>query len=132
MITWQCCNSLADVWRYTAAPQVHGLLLCAVVAVLSPGMMLTELLLEGATVANKQAFNILCEHPETVAAFLVPRVRSAVSCGLNGTYTRWVAADSELQGLDWLHGASWCCCCWCGFKSQQLHVWWWWWCNQQA
>lgn len=59
------------------------------VHVLSPGMMLTELLLEGATTANKQAFNILCEHPETVAAFLVPRVRSAVSCGLNGTYTRW-------------------------------------------
>lgn len=54
--------------------------------VLSPGMMLTDLLLEGATQANKQAFNILCEHPETVAAFLVPRVRSAVCCGLNGTY----------------------------------------------
>jgi chlorophyll(ide) b reductase len=51
-------------------------------------MMITELLLEGATSANKQAFNILCEHPETVAAFLVPRVRSAVSCGLNGTYTK--------------------------------------------
>jgi chlorophyll(ide) b reductase len=49
-------------------------------------MMLTTLLLEGATLANKQAFNILCEHPETVAAFLVPRVRSAVCCGLNGTY----------------------------------------------
>jgi chlorophyll(ide) b reductase len=58
------------------------------VHVLSPGMMITELLLEGATSANKQAFNILCEHPETVAAFLVPRVRSAVSCGLNGTYTK--------------------------------------------
>lgn len=58
------------------------------VHVLSPGMMLTELLLENATSANKQAFNILCEHPETVAAFLVPRVRSAVSCGLNGTYTK--------------------------------------------
>lgn len=58
------------------------------VHVLSPGMMLTELLLENATAANKQAFNILCEHPETVAAFLVPRVRSAVSCGLNGTYTK--------------------------------------------
>lgn len=61
------------------------------VHVLSPGMMLTELLLEGATSANKQAFNILCEHPETVAAFLVPRVRSAVSCGLNGTYTKCVS-----------------------------------------
>ena len=28
---------------------------------LSPGMVLTDLLLEGATTANKQIFNILCE-----------------------------------------------------------------------
>uniref|UniRef100_A0A383VKF8 Chlorophyll b reductase n=1 Tax=Tetradesmus obliquus TaxID=3088 RepID=A0A383VKF8_TETOB len=69
------------------------------VHVLSPGMMLTELLLEGATAANKQAFNILCEHPETVAAFLVPRVRSAVSCGLNGTYTRYLTPASAIYRL---------------------------------
>eukprot|EP00879_Flechtneria_rotunda_P023741 GHRR01025133.1.p1 GENE.GHRR01025133.1~~GHRR01025133.1.p1 ORF type:complete len:379 (+),score=121.97 GHRR01025133.1:907-2043(+) len=69
------------------------------VHVLSPGMMLTDLLLEGATVANKQAFNILCEHPETVAAFLVPRVRSAVSCGLNGTYTRYLTPASAIYRL---------------------------------
>jgi len=79
-------------------PYVPGLPLCAMFAVLSPGMMLTELLLEGATVANKQAFNILCEHPETVAAFLVPRVRSAVSCGLNGTYTGWVELTLSCRG----------------------------------
>ncbi|KAF8066402.1 NYC1 [Scenedesmus sp. PABB004] len=69
------------------------------VHVLSPGMMLTELLLEGATTANKQAFNILCEHPETVAAFLVPRCRAAVACGLNGTYTRYLTPASALLRL---------------------------------
>ena len=42
---------------------------------LSPGMVLTPLLLEGATDRNKAVFNILCEQPETVAAFLTPRIR---------------------------------------------------------
>lgn len=42
---------------------------------LSPGMVLTPLLLEGATDRNKAIFNILCEQPETVAAFLTPRIR---------------------------------------------------------
>lgn len=44
-----------------------------------PGMVLTNLLLDGATVENKQFFNILCEQPETVAAFLVPRMRTVVA-----------------------------------------------------
>ena len=48
---------------------------------ISPGMVLTDLLLEGATIENKRAFDVLCEHPETVAAFLVPRIRSTVACG---------------------------------------------------
>lgn len=60
------------------------------VHVLSPGMMITELLLEGATLANKQVFNILCEHPETVAAFLVPRMRSLVARGDPASYTRYL------------------------------------------
>jgi chlorophyll(ide) b reductase len=90
-----CCVVLAAAGATKAAfPQLASTLVQELqsthvgVHVLSPGMMLTELLLEGATAANKQAFNILCEHPETVAAFLVPRVRSAVSCGLTGTYAR--------------------------------------------
>jgi hypothetical protein len=36
---------------------------CTQVHTVSPGMVLTDLLLEGATTANKQAFNILCEQP---------------------------------------------------------------------
>lgn len=46
---------------------------------IQPGMVLTNLLLEGATLKNKQVFNILCEQPETVAAFLVPRMRTVVA-----------------------------------------------------
>lgn len=110
---------------------------------LSPGMVLTDLLLEGATPRNKQArfgavvgggtrrcafrgwlwmwesgvevvssgmhhpashvrptlpmpttlcqvFNILCEHPETVAAFLVPRARSVVARGDRGAAIRYL------------------------------------------
>ncbi|KIZ05848.1 chlorophyll(ide) b reductase [Monoraphidium neglectum] len=60
------------------------------VHVLSPGMMITDLLLENASHANKQVFNILCEHPETVAAFLVPRLRTAVARGQGGSYTRYL------------------------------------------
>lgn len=41
----------------------------------SPGMVLTDLLLSGSTVRNKQMFNIICELPETVARTLVPRMR---------------------------------------------------------
>ncbi|EFJ51061.1 hypothetical protein VOLCADRAFT_103703 [Volvox carteri f. nagariensis] len=65
----------------------------------SPGMILTDLLLEGATAANKQAFNILCEHPETVAAFLVPRIKSAVARDVSGTYTRYLTPTSALLRL---------------------------------
>jgi chlorophyll(ide) b reductase len=67
--------------------------------VLSPGMMLTELLLEGATVPNKQAFNLLAEHPETVAAFLVPRARAAVARAATGTYTRYLTPLSAIGRL---------------------------------
>ncbi|KAJ4959158.1 hypothetical protein NE237_026269 [Protea cynaroides] len=41
----------------------------------SPGMVLTDLLLSGSTLKNKQMFNIICELPETVARTLVPRMR---------------------------------------------------------
>lgn len=66
---------------------------------LSPGMVLTELLLEGATPANKQAFNILCEHPETVAAFLVPRARSVVARGQVGAAIRYLTPARALAKL---------------------------------
>ncbi|KAI3694797.1 hypothetical protein L1987_77778 [Smallanthus sonchifolius] len=41
----------------------------------SPGMVLTDLLLSGSSIQNKQMFNIICELPETVARTLVPRMR---------------------------------------------------------
>ncbi|KAG2718466.1 hypothetical protein I3760_03G221900 [Carya illinoinensis] len=47
----------------------------------SPGMVLTDLLLSGSSVKNKQMFNIICEHPETVARTLVPRMRVVKGTG---------------------------------------------------
>lgn len=47
----------------------------------SPGMVLTDLLLSGSTIQNKQMFNIICELPETVARTLVPRIRVVKGSG---------------------------------------------------
>ncbi|XP_054785597.1 probable chlorophyll(ide) b reductase NYC1, chloroplastic isoform X2 [Prosopis cineraria] len=47
----------------------------------SPGMVLTDLLLSGSTVQNKQMFNIICELPETVARSLVSRMRVVKGTG---------------------------------------------------
>ncbi|KAL8039897.1 hypothetical protein ABFX02_10G066500 [Erythranthe guttata] len=52
----------------------------------SPGMVLTELLLSGASVKNKQMFNIICELPETVARTLVPRMRVVKGSGKSINY----------------------------------------------
>jgi chlorophyll(ide) b reductase len=60
----------------------------ATVVVVSAGMILTDLLLEGASVANKQAFNILCEQPETAAAFLAPRIRTVVARNQRDAYVK--------------------------------------------
>jgi chlorophyll(ide) b reductase len=59
---------------------------------LSPGMVLTGLLLDGATERNKQVFNVLCEHPETAAAYLVPRVRTVIARQEYSTYIRFLTS----------------------------------------
>jgi chlorophyll(ide) b reductase len=41
---------------------------------LSPGMVLTDLLLKDSTVVARRFFNTLAEEPETVAASLAPRI----------------------------------------------------------
>ena len=60
------------------------------------GMILTDLLLDGATLANKRAFDILCEQPETTAAFLAPRIRTVVARGLRDTYVRYLTPSAAL------------------------------------
>lgn len=40
--------------------------------------------------ANKRAFNILCEQPETIAAYLVPRMRTVVARGGKKRYIRYL------------------------------------------
>jgi chlorophyll(ide) b reductase len=53
---------------------------------LSPGMVLTDLLLEHADSQAKKIFNILAEWPETVARFLVPRMRAVKGTGKEISY----------------------------------------------
>lgn len=53
---------------------------------LSPGMLLTDLLLRDSTPAARRFFNALAEEPETVAAALVPRVRSVQGSGTSIDY----------------------------------------------
>jgi len=48
---------------------------------ISPGMVLTDLLLRDTTPAMRQAFNVICEQPETVAEALVPRMRATRGTG---------------------------------------------------
>jgi hypothetical protein len=43
---------------------------------LAPGMVLTDLLLQGASPVARRFFNALAEEPETVAADLAPRIRA--------------------------------------------------------
>lgn len=65
----------------------------------SPGMVLTGLLLSGATPANKRAFNILCEQPETIAAYLAPRMRTVVARDGRQQYIRYLTPGRALWFL---------------------------------
>ncbi|XP_057785471.1 probable chlorophyll(ide) b reductase NYC1, chloroplastic [Salvia miltiorrhiza] len=72
----------------------------------SPGMVLTDLLLSGASVKNKQMFNIICELPETVARTLVPRMRVVKG---NGRAVNYLTPPRILLALvtAWLRRARW-------------------------
>jgi chlorophyll(ide) b reductase len=47
---------------------------------LSPGLVLTKLLLQDATLAAQKIFKVIAEHPEKVAAVLVPKIRLIKGC----------------------------------------------------
>lgn len=66
----------------------------------SPGMVITDLLLRNeATVAPdlRRIFNILCERPSTVAAWLVPRLRDATLAQRFGLHIRFLT----MAGVVW-------------------------------
>ncbi|MCE7737129.1 MAG: SDR family oxidoreductase [Candidatus Heimdallarchaeota archaeon] len=48
---------------------------------LSPGMVLTDLIIPHANSETSKIFNILCETPDTVAKYLVPRIRRTKGSG---------------------------------------------------
>lgn len=71
---WNSTN-LRERQRITS-PRLDAGLASIGVHNLSPGLVLTSLLLEGASPAARRFFNALAEEPETVAAALVPRMRT--------------------------------------------------------
>jgi len=48
---------------------------------LSPGLVLTDLLIKDDGIRERMLFNAVAEAPETVAAALVPRIRTVSSSG---------------------------------------------------
>ncbi|KAK4530731.1 hypothetical protein CCYA_CCYA05G1588 [Cyanidiococcus yangmingshanensis] len=69
----------------------------------SPGMILTDLLLRDSTAQMRRFFNLLAERPETVAAFLAPRlVRVAQTTPpLRGTYIRYKTLPAAFGNIAW-------------------------------
>eukprot|EP00250_Pteridium_aquilinum_P011520 c20124_g1_i1 orf=22-1020(+) len=53
---------------------------------LSPGMVLTDLLLKDSTALSRRFFNVLAEEPETVAAALVPSILNVEGAGQSIEY----------------------------------------------
>ena len=63
----------------------------------SPGMVTTYLLLRDASPSSLKVFNILADHPETTAAWLVPRMRAAHIDALpSGLYIRYLTTLSAM------------------------------------
>lgn len=63
----QLSKSLQKEWKDTNV-DVH---------IISPGMMLTDLLMDNLPIDTMKVIDFLCSHPEIVALHLVPRIRNA-------------------------------------------------------
>lgn len=67
---------------------------------LSPGMVLTDLLLGGNSSPKvRKMFNILAEEPETVSEQLVPQIRSVVQTGKSNTYIKFLTIPKAFYRL---------------------------------
>lgn len=69
---------------------------------LSPGMVLTDLLLKGNKDLSprvRQIFNIMAEEPETVAQTLVPRIRSVIESDQRNKYIAFLTVPKAMYRL---------------------------------
>ena len=64
---------------------------------LSPGMVLTDLLLKDSTPVARKFFNVLAEEPETVAAALVPSILNIEGSGQSIEYLSPLSAVTRLM-----------------------------------
>ncbi len=68
---------------------------------LSPGMVLTDLLLEDASPVARRFFNALAEEPETVAAALVPQIRAVQVCALPRRLASTMPPCAACRAMPW-------------------------------
>ncbi len=68
-------RGVAEITNFLAAEFKKARITSIGVHELSPGLVLTDLLLADTTPQVRKFFNALAEKPETVAAYLVPRIR---------------------------------------------------------
>lgn len=67
---------------------------------LSPGLVLTDLLLKDASPVARRFFNTLADEPEVVASVLVPRIRAVKGTGTSVEYlSPAIAVSRVLSGL---------------------------------
>jgi NAD(P)-dependent dehydrogenase (short-subunit alcohol dehydrogenase family) len=64
--------------------------------VISPGMMITDLLTEGATPRLKGIFNIFAEEPEIVASNIMPQILSVVACDKKNQHVKYLTIPKIL------------------------------------
>lgn len=68
--------SLCDVFVTAPALVITCHLLLSHSLTTRAGMVLTDLLLQGSSPVARRFFNVLAEEPDTVAQYLVPRIRA--------------------------------------------------------
>lgn len=68
---------------------------------LSPGMMVTDLLVEGTTEKEKRFFNMLCELPDTVAESLLPEIIHVVHSNQRNKTIEYLHLQRIISKLFW-------------------------------
>ena len=82
MVAYTSTKRSLDVLNKSLRKEITSNSIC--VHLVSPGMVMTDLLIQNSlSIRTKKVFNILAEHPTTVAKKLVPKIRKFNKTGQN-------------------------------------------------
>lgn len=71
--------------------------------IISPGMMLTDLLLDNTPKEYKKIFNLMCETPDTVANYIVPIIYMTVEKNVKSKTIKYLTAIKIVKRLFLFH-----------------------------